>query len=71
LPALFAATSALAMIREQVTELAIGLQDLALPALVTLEIVDAAFCNSIPMHKKWELVVAIKHWHQRRPRAVH
>ena len=66
LPELFEATSALRMIRDEATTLAIGLQDLELPALVTLEIVDAAFPNAIPMHKKWDLVVAVKHWHQRR-----
>ena len=47
------------------TTLCVGLADLELPALVTLEILDAALPNSIPMHKKWDLVVAVKHWHQR------
>ena len=65
LPELFAATTALAMIREEATTMAIGLQDLELPALVTLEIIDAAFPNSIAMHRKWDLVVAVKHFHQR------
>ncbi|MBT9557297.1 MAG: hypothetical protein IV100_14755 [Myxococcales bacterium] len=31
-----------------------------------VEILDVAFPNSIPMHKKWDLVVAVKHFHQRR-----
>ena len=31
-----------------------------------VEILDALFPNSIPLHKKWDLVVAVKHWHQRR-----
>ena len=53
------------MLRDEATALCIGLQDLELPALVTLEIVDAAFPNAIPMHKKWDLVVAVKHWRQR------
>ena len=66
LPALFAATTTLAMIREEATTVAIGLADLELPALVTLEILDAAWDNAIPMHKKWDLVVAVKHFHQRR-----
>ena len=65
LPDIFAATTAIAMIRVDATTLAIGLQDLELPALVTLEIVDAAFPNVIPMHKKWDLVVAVKHFHER------
>ena len=54
------------MIREQAMALAIGLQDLELPALVTLEILDEAFPNSIRMYGKWELVTAVKHFHQRR-----
>jgi hypothetical protein len=49
-------------IRGPATEMLIGLQELELPALVTLEIVDALFPNSIPMHKKWNLVVAVKHF---------
>ena len=65
LPEIFASTTALAMIRDEATMLAIGLQDLELPALVTLEIIDAAFPNAIPMHKKWDLVVAVKHFHER------
>ncbi len=64
LPEIFAATTA--MIRSEATTLAIGLQDLSLSALVTLEIVDAAFPNAIPMHKKWCLITAVKHFHQRR-----
>ncbi len=50
------------MIRDEAATIAIGLQDLALPAFVTLKIVDAAFPNSIPMHKKWDLVTKIKHF---------
>ena len=43
------------------------LQDLELPALITLEVevLDAAFPNDIPMHKKWQLVTAAKHFHSR------
>ncbi|MBT9559284.1 MAG: hypothetical protein IV100_24835, partial [Myxococcales bacterium] len=65
LPDIFAATTALAMIREEATTMAIGLQDLELPALVTLEILDAAWANLIPMHKKWDLITAVKHFHER------
>jgi hypothetical protein len=39
--------------------------DLDLPALQLVEILDALFPNSIPLHKKWDLVVAVKHWHKR------
>jgi len=63
---IFAATTELAMMRDEATALCVGLADLDLPALVQVEILDAAFANAIPMHRKWDLVVAIKHWHQRR-----
>ncbi len=66
LPELFAATTSLLMIRARATDALIGLADLDLPALLSVEILDALFPNSIPMHKKWDLVVAVKHWHQRR-----
>ena len=66
LPEIYAATTALAMIRSEATTLAVGLQDLSLPALVTLEIIDAAFPNSIPMHVKWDFIAAVKHFHERR-----
>jgi hypothetical protein len=36
------------------------------PLSSVVEILDALFPNSIPLHKKWDLVVAVKHWHQRR-----
>ena len=66
LPELFAATTALAMIREPAIVILTALQDLGLPALLLVDILDEAFPNSIPMHKKWDLVVAVKHFHQRR-----
>ena len=61
LPDIFAASTALSMIREPSFDLLVGLQDLSLPALVTLEIIDAAFPNSIPMHLKWKLITTVKH----------
>ncbi len=54
------------MIRDRATDALIGLADVDLPALLSVDILDALFPNSIPMHKKWDLVVAVKHWHQRR-----
>ncbi len=43
--------------------LCIGLQDLGLPAFVTLTIVDEAVHeNSIRMWAKWELITAVKHF---------
>ena len=53
------------MIREPSFDLLVGLQDLALPALLLVDILDAAIPNSIPMHKKWQLVTAVKHFHER------
>jgi len=65
LPELFAATTSLLMICEPATDALVGLADLDLPALLSVEILDALFPNAIPMHKKWDLVVAVKHWRQR------
>jgi hypothetical protein len=53
------------VIRDRAAKICIAMQDLELPALITLEVLDAAFPNDIPMHKKWQLVTAIKHFHQR------
>jgi hypothetical protein len=62
-----AATTQIGMIRERATAICIGLQDLELPAFVTLQIIDAAVHeNSIRMWAKWELITAVKHFHQRR-----
>jgi len=44
----------------------IGLADVDLPALLSVDVLDGLFPNSIPMHKKWDLVVVVKHWRQRR-----
>jgi hypothetical protein len=61
------ATTHIGMIRERATEICIGLQDLELPAFVTLVIVDEAVHeNSIRMWAKWELVTAVKHYRDRR-----
>ncbi|MBT9559285.1 MAG: leucine-rich repeat domain-containing protein [Myxococcales bacterium] len=62
LPELFAATTALSMIREPAFDVLVGLAELDLPALLQVDILDAAFPNSIPMYKKWDLVVAVKHF---------
>ncbi len=51
------------MIRDRATEICIGLQDLELPAFVTLSIIDEAVHeNSIRMWAKWELITAVKHF---------
>jgi hypothetical protein len=67
LPKILAATAhLLCTIRSRATEICVALQDLSLPALLTLEILDAAFPNSIRMAAKWDLIVAVKHFHDRR-----
>ncbi len=64
---ILAATTHIGMIRERATEICIGLQDLELPAFVTLQIIDAAVHeNSIRMWAKWELITAVKHFRDRR-----
>ncbi len=64
---IIAATTHIGMIRERATEICIGLQDLELPAFVTLTIIDEAVHeNSIRMWAKWELITAVKHFRDRR-----
>ena len=65
LAALLTATTHIGTIREEATVVCVGLQELELPALVTLEIIDALFENNIRMAAKWDLVTAVKHFHQR------
>jgi hypothetical protein len=63
---IIAATTHIGFIRERATEICIGLQDLELPAFVTLLIVDEAVHeNSIRMWAKWELITAVKHFRDR------
>ena len=64
---IIAATTHIGTIRKRATEICIGLQDLELPAFVTLTIIDEAVHeNSIRMWAKWELITAVKHFRQRR-----
>ena len=67
MPRLFAATTWLSLdgIRERATDVLVALQSYFLPALQLVEILDALFPNTIPLHKKWDRVVTVKHWHQR------
>jgi ankyrin repeat protein len=52
--------------REHLTEICIALQDLALPAWVTVQILDAARpWSTLPLHSKWSLVCAVKHFHDK------
>jgi serine/threonine protein kinase len=62
-------TAHLGSIRVRATEICIALQDLGLPALVTLKIINAALPNAIRMAAKWDLIVAVKHFHDRRAAA--
>jgi len=64
---ILAATTHIGFIRERATEICIALQDLELPAFVTLQIIDEAVHeNSIRMWAKWELITAVKHHRDRR-----
>jgi hypothetical protein len=64
---IIAATTHIGFIRERATEICIGLQDLELPAFVTLQIIDEAVHeNSIRMWAKWELITSVKHFRDRR-----
>jgi Leucine-rich repeat (LRR) protein len=64
---LFAWTTHIGMIRERAMAICIALQDLELPAFVTLAIVDEAVPeNEIRMWAKWELITAVKHFDVKR-----
>jgi len=64
---ILAATTHIGMIRERATEICVALQELDLPALVTLAIIDeAVHANSIRMWAKWELITAVKHHHKQK-----
>jgi surface antigen len=53
--------------RERLTEICIGLQDLELPAWVTVQILDAARpWSTLPLHSKWNLVCAVKHFRDKK-----
>jgi hypothetical protein len=66
---LFSLTTHIGMIRDRAATICFAMQDLELPAPLTLEILDALFPpNSIRMWAKWELVTRIKHLHQRQRR---
>lgn len=50
----------------RITEVAIALQSLELPVLLTLEIVDALLPNQFAMHIKWRTLAAVKHFRERK-----
>jgi hypothetical protein len=68
---IIAATTHIGTIRARATEICIGMQDLELPAFVTLTIIDEAVHeNSIRMWAKWELITAVKHFRDRHARTT-
>jgi Leucine-rich repeat (LRR) protein len=62
-----AATSSVAMIRERATLICVALQELALPAPLLIEIIDAdvPLAEQVRWGAKWQLVVIVKHRLQR------
>jgi len=56
---------AFANIKRRAIAICIALQPLALPALLTLAVVDTACdpCGRVPMHLKWRLITLVKHAH--------
>jgi hypothetical protein len=57
--------------RDRLTEICIALQDLELPAWVTVQIVDAARpWSTLPLHSKWNLVCAVKHYRNKYPSSI-
>jgi hypothetical protein len=62
---IFRATKHVGMIRYAAATVCIALQQLELPALLTLMIIDELFENDIRMWAKWELITAVKHFHAR------
>jgi Leucine-rich repeat (LRR) protein len=66
LDALFEAQSyMLVFIKPAATEMLIGMQDLELPALLSLEILDELCPNLATMYVKWNLIVLVKHFRER------
>jgi hypothetical protein len=63
---LFSVTTHIGMIRERATTVCVAMQDLELPAPLTLEIIDALCPNNVRMWAKWELITAVKHFQHRR-----
>jgi hypothetical protein len=55
------------LIRMRVLQICTGLQSAAWPALVTLSVidVDCTLASFVPMHTKWKMIVAVKHFHDK------
>ena len=57
----------ISFIADRATEICVALQELGLPAYVTYILIEEYFPpNSIRMWAKWELITAVKHFHDRR-----
>jgi ankyrin repeat protein len=53
----------IAQMRARAADVCIGLEDIALPAFVTLKILNALFFgNTVNRAKKWELITKVKHF---------
>jgi ankyrin repeat protein len=53
--------------RERLTEICVALQAMQLPAWVTIKILYAARpWSTLPLHSKWSLVCAVKHYHDKK-----
>lgn len=50
----------------RLVEVCVALQELELPALVTLHIIDELEPNNYTMFRKWQLAAFVKHWRERR-----
>jgi ankyrin repeat protein len=60
-------------IRERALEIALALQSLALPALLTVHIIDAAcapFARCVRFAAKWDIAVTVKHFHDNKNPAL-
>jgi hypothetical protein len=62
----FSETTHIGMIRKRAATICFAMQDLELPAPLTLEIIDALLPNNIRMWAKWEIITTIKHFHHQR-----
>jgi hypothetical protein len=52
--------------RERLTEICIALQAMEFPAWITVQILGAARpWSTLPLHSKWSLVCAVKHFHDK------
>jgi Leucine-rich repeat (LRR) protein len=63
--AFFRITKHIGMIRYAAGTVCIAMQNLNLPALLTLLVIDELFENDIRMWAKWELITSVKHFHDR------